>query len=144
MQYQQGSIGRVFLLKFEDRDDLLEEIKKLAAREKVKVATVMLLGGMRSAGVVTGPKEAVVPPEPLWVNFSDGREVVGFGTLFWKGEDPVLHLHAAVGREKETFVGCVRKDSSVYLVVEAVIMEIQGINARKALNEKTGLVMLEL
>jgi predicted DNA-binding protein with PD1-like motif len=104
----------------------------------------MLLGGMRSAGIVSGPKEVVVPPEPRRVNFSDGREVVGFGTLFWKDSEPVIHLHGAIGREKETFVGCVRKDSSVFLVVEAVITEIRGIDARKALDEKTGLVMLEL
>ncbi len=144
MQYKKGSFGRVFVLKFEDKDDLLEEMKKLAVKEKIKVGTILLLGGMRSAGIVSGPKKAVIPPEPMWVNFSDGREVLGVGTLFWKDKEPVIHLHGAVGREKETFVGCLRKDSSVFLVVEAVITEILGIEAHKALNEKTGLVMLEL
>jgi hypothetical protein len=144
MQYKQGSFGRVFVLKFEDKDDLLEEMKKLAVKENIRVGTIMLLGGMRSAGIVSGPKHPVIPPEPMWVNFSDGREVLGIGTLFWKDKEPVIHLHGAVGREKETFVGCVRKDSSVFLVVEAVITEILGIEAHKALNEKTGLVMLEL
>lgn len=144
MKYKQGSFGRVFLLKFEDKDDILEEMKKVAAREKIKVGTIMLLGGMRSAGVVSGPKETVIPPEPLWVNFSDGREVLGIGTLFWKGDEPVIHLHGAIGREKETYTGCIRKDSTVFLVIEAVITEILGIDAHKALNEKTGLVMLEL
>lgn len=144
MQYRQGSFGRVFVLKFEDKDDLLEEMKRLAVEEKIKVGTILLLGGMRSAGIVSGPKKAVIPPEPMWVNFSDGREVLGIGTLFWKDKEPVIHLHGAVGRDKETFVGCVRRDSSVFLVVEAVITEILGIEAHKALNEKTGLVMLEL
>jgi predicted DNA-binding protein with PD1-like motif len=144
VKYKQGSFGRVFVLKFEDKDDLLEEIKKVAAREKIKVGTIMLLGGMRSAGIVSGPKEAVIPPDPLWLNFSDVREVIGIGTLFWKGDEPIIHLHGAMGREKETYTGCIRKDSSVYLVVEAVITEIVGVDACKALNEKTGLVMLEL
>lgn len=144
MNYQQGSLGRVFLIKFDDKDDLLEEIKNIAVKEKIKVGTIMLLGGIRSAGVVTGPKEAVIPPEPLWNHFNDGREVVGFGTLLWKEDEPVLHLHGAIGRGKETLTGCIRKDSSVYLVIEAVITEIIGINAYKALNEKTGLVVLEL
>jgi len=132
------------VLKFEDKDDLLAEIKRVAATEKIKVGTIMLLGGIRSAGLVSGPKEPVVPPEPLWVNFNDGREVLGFGTLFWKGNEPILHLHGAIGREKETLTGCIRTESSVYLVIEAVITEILGIDARKTLNEKTGLVMLEL
>ena len=143
MHYKQGSFGRVFVLKFEDQDDLLEEIKKVALQEKIKVGTIMLLGGMRSAGIVSGPKEAVIPPDPLWTNFNDAREVVGIGTLFWKGDEPILHLHGAIGRGKETSIGCIRKDSSVYLVIEAVITEILGIEAHKALNEKTGVVMLE-
>ena len=144
MRYSQGSFGRVFLLKFEDQDNLLEELKKVARKEKIRVGTIMLLGGMRSAGVVTGPREAVIPPDPMWVNFNDGREVLGFGTLFWKGDDPAIHLHGAIGREKETYAGCIRKDSVVYLVVEAVIAEITGIDARKVLDEKTGISMLEL
>ena len=98
MKYSQGSFGRVFLLKFEDQDNLLEELKKVAVQEKIKVGTIMLLGGMRSAGVVTGPREAVIPPDPMWINFNDGREVLGFGTLFWKGDEPVIHLHGAIGR----------------------------------------------
>jgi predicted DNA-binding protein with PD1-like motif len=144
MQYRQGLFGRVFILKFEDKDDLLEEMKKLAARENIKVGTIMLLGGMRSAGIVSGPKEAVIPPDPIWVNFTDGREVLGFGTLFWKDDEPVIHLHGAVGRRNETVTGCVRKDSSVFLVIEAVVTEILGVDARKALDPETGLVMLEL
>jgi predicted DNA-binding protein with PD1-like motif len=144
VKYSQGSFGRVFLLKFEDQDNLLEELKKVAVKEKIRVGTVMLLGGMRSAGVVTGPKEAVVPPDPMWTNVNDGREVLGFGTLFRKGDEPVIHLHGALGRGKETFTGCIRKDSVVYLVVEAVIAEIVGIDARKVVDEKTGIAMLEL
>ena len=144
MKYSQGSFGRVFVLKFEDQDNLLEGLKKVVVTEKIKIGTIMLLGGMRSAGVVTGPKEVVVPPDPMWINVNDGREVLGFGTLFWKGDEPVIHLHGALGREKETFTGCIRKDSVVYLVVEAVIAEIVDIEARKVLDGKTGLVMLEL
>ena len=144
MKYKQGSFGRVFVLKFEDKDEILEEMKKVATKERIMVGTIMLLGGMRSAGIVSGPKEAVIPPDPLWVSFSDGREVLGIGTLFWKGDDPVIHLHGAIGREKETFTGCIRKDSTVFLVIEAVITEILGIDAHKALNDRTGLVMLEL
>jgi len=144
VKYKQGSFGRVFVVKFEDRDDILGEIKKIALKEQIKVGTIMLLGGMRSAGIVCGPKEAVLPPEPLWVNFNDGRDVLGIGTLFWKGEEPIIHIHGSYGREKETLMGCIRKDSSVFLVIEAVITEILGVDAHKALNEKTGLVMLEL
>jgi len=144
MRYQEGSYGRVFLLRFDDRDDLLGEIRGLAAAENIRAATVMLLGGMRTAGVVSGPRQPVVPPDPMWVSFSDGREVIGFGTLFRKGEEPVIHLHGAIGRGSDALVGCIRKDATAYLVIEAVVAEITGIDARKTLDERTGLVMLEL
>ncbi len=144
MKYSQGSYGRVFVVKFDDNDNLLESLKKIASAERIKAATIMLLGGMRTAGIVTGPKEAVIPPEPMWLEVNDGREVIGIGTLFWKGDEPAIHLHGAMGREKETFTGCIRKDSRVYLVLEAVIAEIIGVNARRSLEEKSGVVMLEL
>jgi predicted DNA-binding protein with PD1-like motif len=144
VQYKQGSYGRVFVLRFDDKDDLLSEIKQVATTEKIKAGTIMLLGGIRSAGLVSGPKEPVIPPQPLWNNFNDGREVLGFGTIFWKGDEPILHLHGAIGREKETLTGCIRRESSVYLLIEAVITEILGIDARKTVHEKTGLAMLEL
>ncbi len=144
MKYKQGSFGRVFVLKFDDKDGILDGITRVAEKEKIKAGTIMLLGGLRNADVVSGPKEAVIPPDPMWVKISDGREVLGFGTLFWKGEEPVIHLHGAVGRDRETITGCIRKESSVYLVVEAVITEILGIDGFKTLDEKTGLVMLEL
>jgi len=143
MRYQEGTYGRIFLLRFDDGDDLLEEIRSLAARENVRAATVTLLGGMRTASVVSGPREAVVPPDPMWISFSDGREVIGFGTLFRTGEEPVVHLHGAIGRGSDALVGCIRKDAMVYLVIEAVVAEMTGITARKVRDGKTGLFRLE-
>ena len=143
MQYSEGSFGRVFVVKFEDGDDLLEGLKQVAARERVEAATILLLGGMRSAGVVAGPREPVVPPEPVWRNFDDGREVIAIGTLFRKDGEPVVHLHGAIGKQGETLVGCIRKETRIYLVIEAVIAEIAGLAAHKAIDAKTGLVMLQ-
>ena len=77
VKYKQGALGRVFVLKFEDKDDILEEIKKVALKETIKVGTIMLLGGMRSAEMISGPKEVVIPPAPLWTRFNDGRDALG-------------------------------------------------------------------
>lgn len=41
-------------------------------------------------------------------------------------------------------MGCFRKNSSVFRVIEDVIAEILGIDAHKTLDDQTGLVMLEL
>jgi len=144
VKYKQGSLGRVFVLKFEDKDDILEEVKKIVCQEAIKVGTIMLVGGMRSAEMVSGPKEPVVPPESLWVNFNDGRDMLGIGTIFWKDNEPVIHIHGAMGHEKDILTGCLRKNNFVFIGIEAIITEILAVDARKALNEKTGLIMLEL
>ena len=144
MQYTTGSIGRAIVIKYEDGDSLLDGIVKVARDEGVKSGFFYLLGGMRSAGMVCGPKEPVLPPEPSWEGFADGREVVGIGSVFQKDGEPAIHLHGAVGKADKTLTGCIRKDDRVFLVVECLLLEITGINASKKVNEKTGIAMLEL
>ncbi len=142
MQYRTGQVGRVFIIKFEDGDDLLDGIIKVAKDESVKAGFCYLLGGMRGAGMVCGPVEPVLPPEPAWEGFTNGREIMGIGSIFIKDGEPAIHLHGAVGKLKETLTGCVRKDAKVFLVVEAMILEVTGIEAAKALDPKTGIAML--
>ncbi|HEX9861149.1 MAG TPA: DUF296 domain-containing protein [Nitrospirota bacterium] len=142
MEYRTGGIGRVFIVRFDDGDDLLESIKDLARKESIRAATIQLLGGMQCAAMVCGPKEPVTPPEPIWEGFSDGREVLGVGTLFLAGDEPAIHLHGAVGKREATLTGCIRKDAKVFLVVEAVIVELTGIQAAKVTNDRTGISML--
>ena len=41
-------------------------------------------------------------------------------------------------------VGCIRGKASVYLIVEAVLIEFNGLDARRELDERTGLYLLSL
>ena len=143
MQYRSGNIGRAIVIKFEDGDSLLDGIIEVAKKEKVKSGFFYLLGGMRSAAMVCGPKEPVLPPDPMWEGFTDGREVLGVGSVFSKDGEPAIHLHGAVGKSGATLTGCIRKDDRVFLVVEAMLLEITGIDVAKKVNEKTGIAMIE-
>ena len=58
----------------------------------------------------------------------------------WRG---FLHLHGAIGRGTQTITGCIRRDSSVFLIMEAVVTEILGIDAHKVRDEATGAAMLK-
>jgi predicted DNA-binding protein with PD1-like motif len=131
------------VLKFEDGDSLLDGIIGVAKKEQVKAGFFFLLGGMRSAGMVCGPVEPVLPPVPSWEGFADGREILGIGSVFLKDGEPAVHLHGAVGKAGTTLAGCVRKDDKVFLVVEALLLEVSGIVAGKVVSEKTGIAMLE-
>ncbi|MEW6171290.1 MAG: DUF296 domain-containing protein [Candidatus Omnitrophota bacterium] len=144
MQYTKGSIGRVFLLKFQDNDIVLKEIGKLARIEKIKAATFIFLGALKKGDLVTGPKKPVIPPEPNWKKFKDGWEVLGIGTIFTNKSGPQIHLHSAMGKKNKVLVGCLRKDSKVFLVIEAIIFELKGIKARKEIDPKTGINLLNI
>lgn len=144
MQYTKGTLGRVFLLKFEDGDIVLKGIERLALKEKVKAATVIFLGAFKKGKLVTGPKKPVIPPAPNWVDFKNGWEVMGIGTIFTNKTGPQIHIHAAMGKRRKTLIGCVRKDSEVFLVVEAVVFELRGIKAAKEIDPKTGLNLLRI
>ncbi|MBU1912830.1 MAG: DUF296 domain-containing protein [Candidatus Omnitrophica bacterium] len=144
MEYTKGTIGRVFLIKFSDKDIFLKEIENFARKEKIKAAAMIFLGALREGNLVTGPKKTVIPPEPNWVKFKDGWEVFGIGTIFTNKKGPQIHIHSSLGKKKAVFTGCVRKDSRVFLVIEAVVFELKGVKAGKDIDPATGLNLLRI
>ena len=144
MNYTKGKIGRVFLLKFNDDDVLLDELNRFANKEKLKTASLVFLGALKKGDLVTGPKKPVIPPEPNWTNFKDAWEVMGIGTIFTNRSGPQIHIHTSMGKSTKTLTGCVRKKSKVFLVIEAVVFELKGIKATKAIDPKTGLNLLKI
>ena len=129
MEYRTGSIKRIFTVRFDEGDDFLDGLRQLIIKENIRCAWFHVLGGLREAGVVTGPKEPVMPPEPVWAQIDGARETLGSGSIFWDETEPRIHLHAALGHHGETLTACVRKGTKVYLVLEVLILELDGIDA---------------
>jgi len=144
MQYTQGTIGRVFLVKFEDRDIFIDNLSLLAKKESIKAATIIFIGALKKGDLVTGPKQPVIPPQPNKVSFKDGWEVMGLGTIFTNSKGPQIHLHVSMGKKKNVLTGCLRGKSKVFLVVEAVVLELTGVKAGKDIDPKTGLNLLRI
>jgi uncharacterized protein len=144
MQYTQGAIGRVFLLKFENNDVLIESLSGFVKQERIKAATMIFIGALRKGDLVTGPKKPVIPPEPNKVIFKDGWEVMGIGTIFTNSKGPQIHIHASMGKKNKVLTGCVRGKTKVFLVIEAVILELKGIKASKDIDPRTGLNLLRI
>jgi len=144
MDYQTGKIGRVIVARGFEGEDVYEEIESIAAREGVASAAVILIGGLRSARVVVGPKSPTGPIEPQYTEFDDAREIAGVGTIFRDCDDdtPKLHLHAAIGRGDEVLAGCPRGGAKIFCVLEVVILEIEGLDATRALDPELALKLL--
>jgi predicted DNA-binding protein with PD1-like motif len=144
MKYQIGKTGRVVLARFEDHEDILGNINTVAKKEAIKSAIFFLLGGIRQGKVVVGPEKDDLPPTPIWRDLRESHEVLGTGTIFWDESGPKIHFHGAFGKKDSVKVGCLREIAETFLVLEAVIIEIEGINAIRKFDPASGLTLLEL
>jgi len=137
MDYRKGSIGRLFLVRIDHGEDLLDELSALALKERIKSGFFVLLGAAGSAALVTGPKERMVPPEIVWSSFDDVREIIGVGNIFWENGTPKIHLHGVAGSSKGLIMGCIRKEAEVFMVAEVFIIEID-IQTERVFDERIG------
>ena len=144
MKYQIGNAGRVVVARFEDGEDVIENIQKIAKDEDIRAAVFYLIGGLKKGRMVVGPEKEQLPPEPVWRQVDESHELLGIGTVFYEADEPKIHLHGAFGKRDSVKVGCLRGQSETFLVLEAVIMEIQGVVATRELDPASGLTLLKL
>jgi predicted DNA-binding protein with PD1-like motif len=144
MNYQIGRTGRVIVARFEDKEDILGNISDIAKKENIKGAVFFLIGGLRQGKIVVGPEREEIPPTPVWKELGESHEVLGIGTIFWQGDEPKIHFHGAFGKKDMVKVGCLREISETFLVLEAVIIEIEGISAQREFDPASGLTLLKL
>lgn len=144
MDYQVGQIGRAVVVRFEDGDDILDGLLSIAKQENIKAALVNLVGGAKRGRMVVGPEKDELPPEPIWRELDESHEIVGLATIFWAGDEPKVHFHGAFGKRDTVRVGCLRENSAAFLILEAVIVELVGVNARREFDPEVGLNLLKL
>ncbi len=144
MKYQIGKPGRIIVARFEDREDMLGSLINIAKKENIRAGIFYVIGGMREGNIVVGPEEDKIPPKPVWKKLGETHEVAGIGTIFWQKDEPKIHFHGAFGKKEMVKVGCLREKSETFLVLEAVIIEMEGINAVRELDPVSGLSLLKL
>ncbi|MFA5064077.1 MAG: PPC domain-containing DNA-binding protein [Dehalococcoidia bacterium] len=144
MKYSEGKIGRIFVIRLEDGDKLPDCIERFAEENKVLTAQAMLVGGIGSGELVTGPRRnKELPIDPMLVPVDGVHEVVGLGVLAPdKDGRPALHIHAALGRAGATVTGCLREGVVTWLVGEVILCEILGINMARLPDEASGFDLL--
>ncbi len=146
MKANEGKTGRVFVIRLEDGDIVPDCIEKFAAQKKVKAAYAMLIGGIESGQVVSGPRTtAGRPPDPLYLPVDGVHEVAAVGLLAPDGKGkPVLHIHGALGRAGSTLTGCLRPGVKTWLIGEVVLIEILGVNVARLIDKESGFELLEI
>jgi len=144
MEYSVGGVGRVVVARLFEGEDLHGCIELIARKEGIRCAAVLIVGGLRASNIVVGPRQEEPKIEPRFQVFSGPGEVLGVGTLYWKDNDPRLHIHTAIGKDGESLVGCPRHDTRTFLILEVTIIEITGIDATRQFDPKAGMNLLRL
>ncbi|NMC72784.1 MAG: DNA-binding protein [Geobacteraceae bacterium] len=144
MRYQGGEVGRVFVVRFEDGDDVLDGLTEIAVREGIRAAAFHLVGGLKRGRFVAGPEREEMPPIPVWRELEESHEIVGFGTIFPHDGKPKIHFHGAFGKRDSVKMGCLREGAEAFLVLEAIVMEITGTNAMRVSDPESGMALLRL
>src|SRR4030042_5112378 len=139
MQYTEGQLGRVFVVRIDDGEDMLVSLRQFIDDKSIQAGSILFLGALMTGRMVTGPEEPVIPPVPHFVMFEGGWDVFGVGTIYGGEGGPHIHYHASVGRSGHALTGCLREQAISYLIVEAVILEFTGLSARRELDQKTQL-----
>jgi len=144
MQYSEGNLGRVFVLRMDHGEDLIASLQKFVQEKKIESCMALFMGALRDGQAVTGPELPVIPPVPHYESFESAWEVYGMATVYPSCEGPKLHIHSGLGQGTQTIVGCIRERAEVYLIVEVVLFEFFGLKAERIWDEKTGLTLLSL
>jgi predicted DNA-binding protein with PD1-like motif len=147
MKYSTASLGRALVIRLEDGDIVHECIEEAARAEGIARAAVILIGGADGGSrLVVGPEDGRADPiVPMHRALHDVHEMAGTGTIFPNEQgEPVLHLHAAFGRDDRVTAGCIRAGVMTWIVGEAVVIELLGNEATRRLDAMTGFVLLNV
>ena len=147
MQYSEGRLGRVFILRLEEGERLNDSIEQFAREKQLSHGLAFFLGGSGDGSqVVVGPEANRETIIPMIHALRGEQEVLALGTIIPnEAGEPLLHMHAAAGREGKATVGCTRAGVAVWLVGEVVLLEILGADAAKRQKDSaTGFQLLRI
>lgn len=146
MKAAEGKIGRIFIIRLEDGDMIPDCIEEFAEEKGIVIGHAVLIGGIGSGEIVSGPRYSdQMPPDPMLLPVDGAHEVLASGIIApdEKGK-PVLHIHGALGRSGKTLTGCLRPGVNTWLVGEIILYEILGIEAKRAMDERSGFALLSV
>ena len=145
MKYSEGRPGRVFVIRLEHGEIVHETVEQFARDHGVTAGALIILGGADAKSeLVAGPVDGDARPvETINHRLTDVHEVAGTGTLFPdESGAPMLHAHIACGRRDDSVVGCIRRGVRVWQIMEIVLFELTGTDARRRPDSELGFMLL--
>lgn len=133
-------IGRVFVLRLDQGDLVLDSIKELIAREGIKDAVVVSAIGTLDRCTLHMVMTTGYPPVEHFEHREDEPlELASIDGIIADGEP---HLHAVVSDSEKAYSGHLEEGCRVLYLAEIVIVEINSLNLTRVRNEKNILKLI--
>ena len=118
--------GRIFVLRLDPGDYLLESIEDLVQKESINDAVVVSAIGTLDQYRVHWVTTTSFPPENHFEHWKDKPlELASVGGVIANGEP---HLHIVVSGSEKAYSGHLEKGCRVLYLVEMVIIELRSLN----------------
>jgi predicted DNA-binding protein with PD1-like motif len=137
-----GNVGKVYIFRLSEGEDLADTIKKRAEESMVKAGMFILIGSLKEATLGfyrDGQYYQKRVDGPLEIASCMGNIAID------ENGETVIHAHIVVSNEKcEAFGGHLMKNSIVGVTAELIIIEFKDMALQRAFDEKTKLKLLKL
>ena len=131
--FSTNEIGRIYTLRLDKGDYLLESINALITREGVRDAVVLSAIGTLSSCVLHMVMTPDYPVVERYVHWEDKPlELSSIDGIIADGKP---HLHATVSDHEVAYSGHLEEGCKVLYLVEVVIVEIKGLNLERLPND---------
>ena len=131
--------GRIFVLRLDPGDYLLESIEDLVQKESIEDAVVVSAIGTLDQYRVHWVTTTGFPPENHFEHWKDKPlELASVGGVIANGEP---HLHIVVSDSEKAYSGHLEKGCRVLYLVEMVIIELRSLNLSRE-SDKNHIVRL--
>lgn len=132
--FKSEEIGRTFILRLDQGDMVLESIKNLISKEKIKDAFVISGIGTLDKCVLHMVTTIGYPPKEYFKKWEDEPlELVSIDGIVADSEP---HLHAVVSDTKQAYAGHLEDGCRILYLGEIVLMEIKSLNLKRIYNDK--------
>jgi predicted DNA-binding protein with PD1-like motif len=127
-------IGRVFVLSLESGDYVLESIRELVKKEKIRDAVVVSGIGTLDQYRIHYVTTTGFPPQNKFEHWKDKPlELANVNGIIANGEP---HLHVVVSDSEKAYAGHLEDGCRMLYIVELVIIELKGLNLKRQRNTK--------
>ena len=141
MKSVESKPGKIVLARLYEDEDLLESITRQSKKSQVKTGFFLLIGTLKKAKLGfyrEGQYQPIEIAGPLEITSCAGNVSIKEG-------EPFTHAHISVSNDKgEVFGGHVLPGCIVAATAELVLVEAEGVDLERRLDEETKLYLWDL